>query len=94
MHSENAPEQFGLDTEDLDEGLIESQNFRIDLGLSQLHEVGMGPGMACFVKMSSIDSIGLKIRTRKLMAALVCITQGLNIRLGVDATPVVSVDDW
>ena len=54
MHIESAPEQLGFDTEDFNEGFIESQNFLIDLGLSQCLEVGVGPRMACFGNVSFI----------------------------------------
>jgi hypothetical protein len=47
MHIVTAPEQFGLDSENFDKRLIESLNFHIDLGLSQLREVGVGPRVAC-----------------------------------------------
>ena len=54
MRFESAREKFGLDTEDFDEGLIESEDFRIDLGLSQCSEVNVGPRVACVGNMSFI----------------------------------------
>ena len=50
MHVEDAPEDCGLDAENLDEGLIESLNLLIDLGFGQWREVGVGPRMAYFVR--------------------------------------------
>ena len=54
MRLESAPEKFGLDTEDFDEGLIEAENFLVDLGLSQLSEVAVGPRVACVRNASFI----------------------------------------
>ena len=54
MDIESALEKFGLDTEDFDEGLIESANFLIDFSLSQFSEVGVGPRVACFGDVSRI----------------------------------------
>ena len=54
MRLESAPEKFWLDTEDFDEGLIESEDFLVDLGLSQCSEVGIGPRIACFESVSFI----------------------------------------
>ena len=48
MNIESALEKFWLDTEDFDEGLIESEDFLIDFGLSQFSEVSVGPRVACF----------------------------------------------
>jgi hypothetical protein len=48
VHIEDAPEDFGFDTEDLDERLIETPHFLIDLRLIQLCEVGVGPCVAYF----------------------------------------------
>ena len=97
MHIESAPEQLGLDTEDFDEGLIESQNFLIDLGIIQCCEVGVGPPVAYFGNMSFMGwalKLFYKVRTRILMAMLESITQGIHVCVGVDAAPVVSVHDW
>ena len=54
MRLESAPEKFGPDTEDFDEGLIEAENFLIDLGLSQFIEVDGGPRVACVRNVSFI----------------------------------------
>ena len=46
MHIESAPEKSRLDTEDFDEGFIESHNFLINLGIIQCCDVGVGPRLA------------------------------------------------
>ena len=54
MHIENAPEDFRLDTENLDERLVEPTELHIDLGRGQCREVGMGPRMAYFEEVSFV----------------------------------------
>ena len=54
MRFESAREKFGLDTEDFDEGLIESENFLIELAVSQCSNVGVGPRIACIGSVSFI----------------------------------------
>ena len=54
MRLESTPEKFGPDTEDFNKGLIEAENFLIDLGLSQFIEVNAGPWVACVRNVSFI----------------------------------------
>ena len=96
MHIESVPKDFGLDTEDFDEGLIESQNFLIDSGKIQFCEVGVGPRVAYFGNMSFMGwalKLFYKVPTRVQMAKLESMTQGLHVCVGVDAAPVVSIHD-
>ena len=89
MNIESALEKFWLDTQDFDEGLLESEDFLIDFGLSQFSEVSVGPRVACFWEREfhrPDPYLPYKVPTCVLMAMLESITQGLNIFFGVDAT--------
>ena len=57
MRFGSAPEKFGLDTKDFDEGLIESENSLIDFGLSRWRDGFVGPHGTCFGNVSFIGQI-------------------------------------